>query len=169
MISMPLVLSAQTMHLSCVEINTISKQTKTRFHLTHITLEYHRVCPKWFPCVLYVRHKSCTEINTIFKQTKMRFHLIHVTYEYHRVCLKWFTSLWYVHRKSCTNLAPSLTLSPNGSKWALLDPHTWVYKGAPEMVSTPMVHLAQIVRLSCAEINTISKWTKTSFYLTHVT
>jgi hypothetical protein len=34
MISKPMVRSAQTMHLSCVEINTTTKQTKTSFDLT---------------------------------------------------------------------------------------------------------------------------------------
>jgi hypothetical protein len=36
MIFMPIACSAQTMHQSCVEINTISKWTKMSFHLTHI-------------------------------------------------------------------------------------------------------------------------------------
>jgi hypothetical protein len=37
MISKPLVRSAQTMYLSCVKINSISKQTEISFHFTHIT------------------------------------------------------------------------------------------------------------------------------------
>jgi hypothetical protein len=41
--------------------------------------------------------------------------------------------------------------------------------GVPTMISIPVVHLAQTVHLSSAEINTISKWTETSFHLTHVT
>jgi hypothetical protein len=32
-----------------------------------------------------------------------------------------------------------------------------------------MVHLVQTVDLSCTETNTISKWTETRFYMTHVT
>jgi hypothetical protein len=36
-ISEPMVRLAQTMHLSCVEIKTISNLTKASFHLTHIT------------------------------------------------------------------------------------------------------------------------------------
>jgi hypothetical protein len=46
MISMPMVHSAQIMHLSCVKINTISKWTDMTFHLIHVTLDYHRLCPK---------------------------------------------------------------------------------------------------------------------------
>jgi hypothetical protein len=37
MISVPMVRSAQTVHQSCVEANTISKWTKTRFHFIHVT------------------------------------------------------------------------------------------------------------------------------------
>ena len=48
MIFKPMVCSAQTVHLSCVEINTISKRTKMSFHMTHVTKEYHRVCQNDF-------------------------------------------------------------------------------------------------------------------------
>jgi hypothetical protein len=41
--------------------------------------------------------------------------------------------------------------------------------GADKKISLLMVHLAQTVHLSCAEINTLSKRTKASFHLTHVT
>jgi len=40
--------------------NTISKQTETRFHLTHVTLEYHHVRLKWFPCLWYGQRIPCT-------------------------------------------------------------------------------------------------------------
>ena len=33
----------QTMHLSCTEANTTSKQKEERFHMTHVTKELHRV------------------------------------------------------------------------------------------------------------------------------
>jgi hypothetical protein len=58
MIFEPMVCLAQTMHLSCTDTNNNSKWTKTRFHMTHITLEFHRVCPKRFMRLWYVRHKS---------------------------------------------------------------------------------------------------------------
>jgi hypothetical protein len=37
MISEPMICLAQTMHLSCTDINTVSKQTEVRFHMTHVT------------------------------------------------------------------------------------------------------------------------------------
>ena len=39
--------------------NTISKQTETRFHLTHVTLEYHHVRLKWFPSLWYIQRIPC--------------------------------------------------------------------------------------------------------------
>jgi hypothetical protein len=60
MISGPMECPAQTAHLSCVKISTISKWTQTCFYLSLITKEYHRVCPKRFLSLWYVRRKPCT-------------------------------------------------------------------------------------------------------------
>jgi hypothetical protein len=59
-ISKPMARLVQTVHLSCTNTNTVPKQTEMRFHMTHITLEFHRVCPKLFPSQWYVQHKPCT-------------------------------------------------------------------------------------------------------------
>jgi hypothetical protein len=45
---------AQTVHLSCTKTNTISKRTERRFYMTHVSLEFHRVRPKWFMRLWYV-------------------------------------------------------------------------------------------------------------------
>jgi hypothetical protein len=47
-ISEPMVPFAQTVYLSCTNTHTVSKWTKTRFHMTHVTLEFHQVPPKCF-------------------------------------------------------------------------------------------------------------------------
>jgi hypothetical protein len=60
MIFEPMVRPAQSVHLSCVKITTISKRTETRFHLSLKTLEYHQVSPKWFLGLWYVWRKPCT-------------------------------------------------------------------------------------------------------------
>ena len=60
MISDPIVCSTQTMHRSCVKISTISKRTKTRFQLSFITYEYHRVRPKRYLSQWYVWRKLCS-------------------------------------------------------------------------------------------------------------
>jgi hypothetical protein len=51
-----------------------------------------------------------------------------------------------------------------------LDPRQpGVPSGVPKMIFQPIARSAQTVHLSCIEINTISKKTKMSFYLAHVT
>jgi hypothetical protein len=59
-ISIPTVCSVQTVHLSCSNTNTVSKRTKTRFHTTHLTYGFHRVCPKLFMSLWSVQCKPCT-------------------------------------------------------------------------------------------------------------
>jgi hypothetical protein len=44
-----------------------------------------------------------------------------------------------------------------------------VPSGVSIMIFGPMVRLVQTVHLSCTDINTVSKWTKTRFQMTHVT
>ena len=44
----PMVRLVQTMHLSCTDANTTSEWKEERFHMTHVTKEFHWVHPKWF-------------------------------------------------------------------------------------------------------------------------
>jgi len=46
MIYDPMVRPAQTVHLSCTDTNPASQQKEVRFHMTHVTYEFHRVHPK---------------------------------------------------------------------------------------------------------------------------
>jgi hypothetical protein len=97
MISEPIARLAQTVHLSCVLINIISKRTKMSFHLTHVTKKVHRVSelpldprhhgvPSGVPKMIFepIGHSvqtmqlSCVEISTISKETKMSFYLTHI-------------------------------------------------------------------------------------------
>jgi hypothetical protein len=115
-------------------------------------------------------HLSCAKTNTISKRTEISFHLTCIMSEYHRVCPKRIPCPWDIRRKPFTFLAPKLKLSRNRSKrasaWATslrstircLQNDFWAF-------ST----LAQTLHLSSAENNTISKWFKTSFHLSHIT
>ena len=47
--------------------------------------------------------------------------------------------------------------------------HLVVPSGASKIIPEPMVCLAQTMHLSCVEISTMPKWTKTSFHFSHVT
>jgi hypothetical protein len=57
---MPVVHSVKVVQLSDAEINTVSKQTKATFDLTHVTYEFHRVPLKRFLWLLHVQRKMCT-------------------------------------------------------------------------------------------------------------
>jgi hypothetical protein len=55
----PMLCLVQNVHLSSCDTNTISERTQTRFQMSHVTLEFHRVHPKWFSSLWYIRHKPC--------------------------------------------------------------------------------------------------------------
>jgi hypothetical protein len=90
---------------------------------------------------------------------------------YHRVCLKRLPCQLYIRCKLCNYLASKLILSPKGPKQASNWPmfHQEVPSGVPKKISMPVVHSVQTMLLYCIEVNSISKWSKTSFDLTNVT
>jgi hypothetical protein len=55
-----MICSMQTIHLSCIKISTISKQTEPSFHLSLFTKQYHRELPQRFLSLWCTRHKPCT-------------------------------------------------------------------------------------------------------------
>jgi hypothetical protein len=55
-----MVCSVKIVHLACIKISTISKCTETRFYMTHVTYQFHHVCPEQFLSLWYVQHKQCT-------------------------------------------------------------------------------------------------------------
>jgi hypothetical protein len=113
-ITEPMVHLAQTLHLSWVKINNISKQTEMSFHLSLVTEEYHWVHPKWFLTLWYIWRNPCTYLRLQADQNKILHDPRHLGGPLGASKL----SLWYVQRKPCTYLASRLALSPNGPKWA---------------------------------------------------
>ena len=88
MISEPIVRLAQTVHLSCTDTNMSPRGKQVRFHMTHVTKEFHRVSKMNFePMVRSTQtmHLSCIKISTISERTETRFHLCPVTKWYHQV------------------------------------------------------------------------------------
>jgi hypothetical protein len=172
MISEPMFRSAQTVHLSCVKISSMSKQTKTTIHVCLVTKEYHQVRPKWFLSLWYVRRKPCTYLASRLALSLNRLKQVTTWASSTRSTIgcipTWF--LIYVWRKPCTYLALNLKCLqiywneiPNDQcRWE--DP-----SGASKMISEPMVRSVQTIHLSCVKISTISKQTKTSIHLCLVT
>jgi len=115
----------QTMHLSCINIRIISKQTERRFHLSPFTQEYHRVHPKWFLSLRCIRRKRCTYLApklTLSPYRPKRDSIWHVSSRSSiGVRPNGFPSIWFVPCKPCTYLASRLALSPNRSN----QPSTW--------------------------------------------
>jgi hypothetical protein len=165
-----MVSSAQTVHLSCVKVSTISKRIESRFHLSLITMEYHWVRPKRFLSLSYVWHKLCTYLAPTLtlspNGSKRDSTRPKSARSYIRVHPKRLLSLWYVRRKACTYLASRLQLSPYGLNRAstqALSPRSTLM--GIQNDSEPVVRLVQTVHLSCTDTNTFSKQTKTRFHV----
>jgi hypothetical protein len=76
-----MVRSMQTMQLSCDKISTISKRTKTSYHLSLVNLEYHQVRPISNPMLRLVQtvHLSSCNTDTIAERTETGLHMSHIT------------------------------------------------------------------------------------------
>jgi hypothetical protein len=61
-ISEPITRSVQTVHLSCIDINTVSKWTDMNFNMIHFMYMYHRVCLKWFLSLWYIWRNPCSDL-----------------------------------------------------------------------------------------------------------
>jgi hypothetical protein len=153
MISKPMVRLAQMVDLSCTDSDTISKRTKTRFHMTHAPSSSIGCMQNDSEPIVHSAqtvHLFCVNISTISKRIEMSLLLTLITLKYHRLCPKHFLRMDH-------NEIPH-------------DPHHHgVPSGASKIVSEPMVSSAQTVLLSCVKISTISKWTKTNFHLSLIT
>ena len=116
MISEPLECSAQTVNLSCIKINTISKWTKTSFHLSLLPRSTIRCVQNnfWAYGTFTTNHAPILpDTNTVSKWTELMFHMTSSPRS-SIVCIQNdFLSLWYVRCKSCTYLESWLALSPN--------------------------------------------------------
>jgi hypothetical protein len=137
-----------------------------------VTENYHRVHPKWFLSPLYIWCKTCmylaptlTLSPNILKQDS--------TYPCCLGDLSGASKLIYEPmvrwRKMCTYLVSRLPLSPNAPKRAstALSPRSTI--GCIQNDIWANSRLAQTVHLSCTDTNTVSKWTKMRFHMTHVT
>jgi hypothetical protein len=76
-----MVRSAQTVHISCVKISTISKRTEASYHLSLVNLEYHQVRPISNPMLRLVQtvHLPSSNTDTIMERTETGLHMSHIT------------------------------------------------------------------------------------------
>jgi hypothetical protein len=116
-ISEPMVCFAQTVHLSCTNTNTVSKWTKTRFHMTNITKEVHRVQPKWFPSLWYIRRKLYTYLVLRLALCPNGPNRASTLASLPSSTIGCVQNDFWANGTFGANRAPILTLSRNGSKW----------------------------------------------------
>jgi hypothetical protein len=172
MICDPMVPLAQTAHLSCVKISTVSKRTQTSFDISPITKEYCHVRPKQFSepmvCLVQIVHLYCTDTNTISKRTETRFHMMHSPWSSIRCAQDDFRA----YGTFGTNRTPILCqdyhcLQMDSNKLSLGPRHLAVSSGASKMIYEPIVRSMQAVHLYCTDTHTASKRTETRFHMTH--
>ena len=87
MISESVVRSTQTVHLSCVKISTISKQSKLSLEPRQLGVPSgaSKMISEPMVRLAQTMHLSCTDTNTVSKEKEVRSHMTHVTYEFHQV------------------------------------------------------------------------------------
>jgi hypothetical protein len=136
----------------------ISKRIETRFYMTHVTWEFDRVRPKRFMRLWYVWCKLWIYLAPILTPSPngpKQDSTWPMSPRSSIGCVQSdFQAYGTFGAKRCTNLEPR---------------HLGVPSSVSKIISEAMVHLAQTVRLSCTETNTVSKPTETSFHLTLVT
>jgi hypothetical protein len=174
MIFEPIVHFVQTMHLSYVVINTISKRTQTSFHMTHVMKEYHRMCPNWFLSLWYIQHNLCTNLASRLTLSPDWPKWASTWPMSTRTTLGCTQKDFHVCGIFSTNRAPVLCrdehyLQTNPNELSLDQRHVGVPSAPSKMTFEPITRSVQTVHLSCIDINTISKWTKTGFNMIHVT
>jgi hypothetical protein len=164
---------AQTMHLSCTNTNTVSKQSKTRFHMTHVPEEFHRVCPKCLPSLWYVRHKPCTYLALRLALSSKEPKQGSTWALSPRSTIGSVQNDFWPYGTFGANRAPSCTDANTISKQTEIrfdwpkSPKSSI--GASKMISEPRVCSAQTLHLSCVKVSNISKRTGMSFHLSLVT
>jgi hypothetical protein len=169
MISKAMVRLVQTMHQSCTDTNTISKWTVTRFHMAHVTKEFHQVCPKWFLSLWYVRRKPCTYLASRLALSQNKLNRASTWASSPRSTFGCIQNNFWAYGTFSVNRAPIFRQGVDWIKLPLEPRHLGVPPGASKTISKPVVCLAQTVQLSYVKISIISKWNETSIHLSLVT
>jgi hypothetical protein len=133
-----MVCSVQTGLEPCTDTNTISKWTKTRFHTTHVTYEFHRAHPKLF-MTYGTFNANCAPIfcSTVYKRTKQ----ISTRPSSPRSIAGASKTIYEARvRLTQTEHLSSTALYPKGPNRSPQDPH---------QLGVPRVHLKWFMNLWC--------------------
>jgi hypothetical protein len=160
--------------LSCTDTNTVSKQTKTRFIMAHVSYEFHRVRPKLFMSLWYVQCKPCTYLLSRLalspngpNRAPPDPHHLGVPSGTSKMTYEPMVRLTQTEDLSFTD---ANTISKTDRNEI---PHDSRQLGVPSSasntISVPTVRSTQTVHQFCIKTSTISKSNKPSFHLSLVT
>jgi hypothetical protein len=151
-ISMPIVCSVQTVLVSCTDTNSICKQTKMGFHMTHVTYKFHRVHPKLFMSLWYVQGKQCTYLASRLAISLNRLNRAPPDPRHLGVPLGVSKTIYEPMVRSVQTVhLSSIKISTTRPSSPMITLAT------SKMIYEPMVRLTQTEHLSCTDTNTISK------------
>ena len=170
----PIVHSTQTMHLSCIKINTISKRTETTFHLSLVTKWYHRVRPKRFLSLWYVWRKPCIYLAPTLTLSPSRPKQDSTWPLSPRSSIGCVKNVFQAYGMFSATMHLGCVKIRTTSKRTKMSFHLSLvtkeyHRVHPKWFSEPMVHLAQAMHLSCTNTNSVSKRTRMTFHKTHIT
>jgi hypothetical protein len=173
MISEPMVCLAQAVQLSCTDTNTISKCTKTRFHMIHVTLEFHRVRAKWFMTFCYVWKKPCTYLTSRLSLSPNELNRASTWASSPSSSIGCVQNDFWACGMFSASHAPILHrhqhyLQMDQNEIPHDPRHLGFPSGASKMIFEAVLRSAQTVDLSCVKISTIYERTESSFHLTLV-
>jgi hypothetical protein len=173
MISEPIARSAQTLHLSCMEINTISKWTKTSFHFTHVTGEVHWVQPKNFHARgtfganrAPILHRDSHRLRADQSELPLDPRHLGLPLGAPKMISEPIACLAQMGYLSCVEIS---TISKETKRASICHTSPRSSIGSAQKDFRAYSTFSATVHLSCMLINTISKQTKVIFHLTHIT
>jgi hypothetical protein len=150
----PMVYLAQTVHLSCTDPNTVSKRKEVRFHMTHMTQEFHRVHPILFPSLWYVWRKPYTYLVSRLALSLKRLKRASTWTSSPSGTIECIQNDFRAYGMSSANHAPILhwhpTLSPNGEKREFTWP-TWA-RSSIRCVQNIFPSLSYVWRKPCTNL-----------------
>jgi hypothetical protein len=169
-----MVCSVQTVHLSCTDTNTISKGTKTKFHTTHVTCEFHQVHPKLFMSLWYIQFKPCTYLMSRSAISPNGPNRAPPDPRHLGVPSGVSKTIYEPMVRLTQNRAPILhrrwhCLKADGNEIPHDSRHLEVPSWASNTIYEPMVRSTQTMHQYCIKSSTISKRTEPSFHLRLVT
>jgi hypothetical protein len=170
MISEPVVRSTLTMHLSCVKICTISKQTVLSLEPRHLVVP-SGASKSIFELVVHLAQTvnlSCTNTNCLQRERSEIPHdpcHLGVPSGASQMIYVPMVRLTQTIHLSCVKI--STMFERNEMSFHLSLVTLWYHQVRPKWFSEPMLCLAQTTHLPCTDTNTVSIRKEARFHMTH--